>query len=176
MKRGLLKVRSKELGNDIAALWMWMYKETGLKMKKIFECEAKVENLDKATAFVEAELEELGCGMKQMMELTVALEEIFVNVAHYAYSKTGADGKQIPDTGTGPMTITADAKDGVFYLIFEDQGIAYNPLEKPDPDITLSAEERDIGGLGIYMVKKSMDDVIYERKDGKNILTLVKKL
>lgn len=145
-------------------------------MEKIFECEAKVDNLDEATAFVETELEELGCGMKQMMQLTVALEEIFVNIAHYAYSKTGADGKQIPDTGTGPMSIAIDFKDGNVYLRFEDKGIAYNPLEKADPDITLSAEEREIGGLGIYMVKKSMDDVIYQREGEKNVLTLVKKL
>ena len=143
---------------------------------KSFECEAKTENLDKITAFVETELEELGCGMKQTMQLTIALEEIFVNIAHYAYSKIGEDGKLIPDTGSGPMRLFIDSKDGFVSLIFEDEGMPYNPLEKEDPDITLSAEERQIGGLGIYMVKKSMDDVIYEHKDGKNILTLMKKL
>lgn len=143
---------------------------------KIFECEAKIENLDKATAFVEEELEKNEVGMKQTMQLTVALEEIFVNIAHYAYSKTDAKGKPIPDTGTGPMKLALEVSDNQVQMIFEDQGMPYNPLEKADPDITLSAEEREIGGLGIYMVKKSMDDVIYNRDGKKNILTLVKKL
>ena len=67
-------------------------------------------------------------------------------------------------------------KDGKVYMTFEDEGIPYNPLEKKDPDVTLSVEEREIGGLGIYMVKKSMDEITYENKDGKNILTLMKKL
>ena len=143
---------------------------------KTFECEANTENLNKITSIVEAELEELGCGMKQTMQLMIALEEIFVNIAHYAYSKAGDDGKLIPDTGTGPMRLIVDSKDGAVTLTFEDEGMPYNPLEKSDPDITLTAEERQIGGLGIYMVKKSMDNVIYEHRDGKNILTLMKNL
>lgn len=145
-------------------------------MKKTFECEATLENLEKVSAFVEGELEELGCGMKQMMQLTVALEEIFVNIAHYAYAKTDANGKQIPDTGSGPMTLSLETDQENVYMTFEDEGVYYNPLEKEDPDVSLSAEERKIGGLGIFMVKKSMDDVIYKREGEKNILTLVKKL
>lgn len=143
---------------------------------KIFECEAKIENLDKATAFVEEELEKNEVGMKQTMQLTVALEEIFVNIAHYAYSKTDATGKPIADTGVGPMKLALEVSNNQVQMTFEDEGMPYNPLEKADPDITLSAEEREIGGLGIYMVKKSMDDVIYNRDGKKNILTLVKKL
>ena len=134
-------------------------------MKKTFECEATLENLDKATAFVEGELEELGCGMKQMM-----------HIAHYAYAKTDANGKQIPDTGSGPMTLSLETDQENVYMTFEDEGVYYNPLEKEDPDVSLSVEEREIGGLGIFMVKKSMDDVIYKREGEKNILTLVKKL
>lgn len=61
-------------------------------------------------------------------------------------------------------------------ITFSDSGKPYNPLEKPDPDVTLSAEERSIGGLGIFMVKKSMDDMRYEYKDGQNILTITKRL
>ena len=68
------------------------------------------------------------------------------------------------------------AENGEVALKFEDEGVPYNPLEKDDPDVTLSVEDREIGGLGIFMVKKSMDDMYYEYKDGKNILTLMKKL
>ena len=143
---------------------------------KVFECEATVENLDNISAFVEEELENNDVDMKSSMQLTIALEEIYVNIAHYAYSKTDADGKVIPNTGTGPMKLSLDISDNQVMMTFEDQGMPYNPLEKADPDITLSAEERDIGGLGIYMVKQSMDDVKYEHRDGKNILTLMKKL
>ena len=145
-------------------------------MRKTFQCEAKIENLNKATAFLEETLEEIGCGMKPSMQLSVALEEIFVNIAHYAYAKTDSSGKIIPDTGSGQMSLTLVAEDGKVYMTFEDEGIPYNPLEKKDPDVTLSVEEREIGGLGIYMVKKSMDEITYENKDGKNILTLMKKL
>ena len=74
------------------------------------------------------------------------------------------------------MKLTVDSEDGKVFLTFEDHGLPYNPLEKPDPDITLAAEDREIGGLGIYMVKQSMDDVTYQNKDGRNILTLMKKL
>ena len=143
---------------------------------KVFECDATIENLDKVTAFVEEELENNEVDMKSSMQLTIALEEIYVNIAHYAYSKTDADGNVIPNTGTGPMKLSLDVSSEQVLMTFEDKGIPYNPLEKADPDITLSAEERDIGGLGIYMVKQSMDDVVYEHRDGKNILTLVKKL
>ncbi|MBE5913411.1 MAG: ATP-binding protein [Pseudobutyrivibrio ruminis] len=143
---------------------------------KVFECEATIENFDKVTAFVEEELENNEVDMKSSMQITIALEEIYVNIAHYAYSKTDADGNVIPNTGTGPMKLSIDVSSEQVLMTFEDKGIPYNPLEKADPDITLSAEERDIGGLGIYMVKQSMDDVVYEHRDGKNILTLVKKL
>lgn len=143
---------------------------------KVFECEATIENFDKVTAFVEEELENNEVDMKSSTQITIALEEIYVNIAHYAYSKTDADGNVIPNTGTGPMKLSIDVSSEQVLMTFEDKGIPYNPLEKADPDITLSAEERDIGGLGIYMVKQSMDDVVYEHRDGKNILTLVKKL
>ncbi len=148
----------------------------GKQMRKTFECEAKIENLNKATAFLEETLEEVGCDMKQTMQLTVALEEIFVNIAHYAYAKTDSAGNIIPDTGSGQVSLTLVAENGKVALKFEDEGVPYNPLEKDDPDVTLSVEEREIGGLGIFMVKKSMDDMYYEYKDGKNILTLMKKL
>ena len=136
---------------------------------KTFELtlEATVENLTPVMAFLEEHLEEAECSMKAQMQITVAAEEIYVNIAHYAYA---------PGTGeaTVRMEITDDPRTAS--ITFIDRGIPFDPLAKPDPDVTLSAEERGIGGLGIYMTKKTMDDVRYERVDGQNILTLVKRI
>lgn len=145
-------------------------------MKKTFECEATVENLEKIMSFVEGELEALGCGMKQQVQITVSVEEIFVNIAHYAYAKLDENGKPIPDTGKGLVKLELESEPGKVYLIFKDKGTPYNPLEKEDPDISLSSEDREIGGLGIFLVKKSMDEVSYDYKDGKNVLTLTKQI
>ena len=128
--------------------------------------EAKTENLDDVIAFVNSELKKLGCGVKQQMQIEISVEEIFVNIAHYAYT---------PEIGNATIRVDTE-ENGVIVLTFIDTGVPYNPLAKADPDITLSAEERQIGGLGIFMVKKNMDDVIYEYKDGQNVLTLRKKL
>ena len=134
---------------------------------KILEMEAKIDHLSKVLAFVDALLEEHGCSMKTQMQVDVAIEEIFVNVASYAYG-----GR------SGPVTISCHVEGDkpVLSVSFTDEGIPYNPLEKPDPDTSLPLDQRDIGGLGIYMVKKSMDDMKYEYKDGKNILTISKAL
>jgi len=127
--------------------------------------DALTENLDAVIAFVTEQLEAVDCSMKAQMQIEVAVEELFVNIAHYAYA---------PNTGSATIRteITADTAE----ITFIDSGVPYDPLAKPDPDVTLSAKERQIGGLGIYMVKKSMDDMRYEYRDGKNILTIVKKL
>ena len=134
-------------------------------MEREMTIEASVSNLDDVLAFVDARLEEAGCGMKTQMQIDVAVEEIYVNISNYAYS-----------SGRGMATIAVDIdKDKKQIIIeFRDSGMEFDPLAKPDPDTTLSAQERQIGGLGIYMVKKSMDDVTYVRSDGQNILTLYK--
>ena len=129
------------------------------------DIEAKTENLDQVLAFVDEELEKYECGMKTQMQIDIAVEEIFVNIAHYAYNPA-----------VGKATIRIEVTEGIVSLTFIDNGVPYDPLAKEDPDITLSAEERQIGGLGIFMVKKSMDDVKYEYKDGSNILTFSKDL
>ncbi len=129
--------------------------------------EALTENLQAVLAFVDGHLEEMGASMKAQMQIDVAVEELFVNIAHYAYA---------PDTGTAVIQVETDHDNDQVSITFTDTGKPYNPLEKPDPDVTLSAEERDIGGLGIFMVKKSMDDMRYEYKDGQNILTITKRL
>lgn len=126
--------------------------------------DAELEKLDEVLAFVDAELEAAECSMKAQIQLDVAVEEIYVNIAHYAYGE-----------GSGTATIRVETEPGQTVISFIDSGMPYNPLEKPDPDITLPAEERPIGGLGIFMVKKSMDDVAYEYKDGQNIFTITKK-
>ena len=129
--------------------------------------EAKTEKLDEVLAFVDGELEKLDCPMKVQMQLDVAVEELFVNIASYAYAP-----------GEGMATIRFESEDGggTAAITFIDEGVPYNPLEKPDPDTTLKAEERQIGGLGIYMVKKSMDETEYKYRDGKNIFTIKKKI
>ncbi len=129
--------------------------------------DARLDSLSEVLSFVDGILEEAGCSMKTQMRLDVAVEEIYVNIAHYAYAPA-----------TGPalirMEITGDPASAV--ITFIDRGTPYNPLEKPDPDVTLAAKDRPIGGLGIFMVKKSMDSMEYAWKDGQNILTIRKAL
>ncbi len=126
---------------------------------------ASDEDFPAVNSYVEEWLDEHGCPMKTAMQLTIALEEIFINIAHYAYPHP-----------PGQMDLGLECDNGTVKMRFVDSGTPFDPLAKPDPDVTLSAEERRIGGLGIFMVKKSMDDVIYEHKDGKNILTLIKNI
>ncbi|MBQ6111886.1 MAG: ATP-binding protein [Synergistaceae bacterium] len=129
--------------------------------------DADVKNLDEVLAFVDEQLEVHDCSPKIQMQIDVAVEELFVNIAHYAYN---------PETG--PATVRVEIQENPLSVIitFIDNGVPYDPLAKPDPDVTLSAEEREIGGLGIYMVKKSMDNIEYEYKDGQNILKIQKNL
>ena len=128
---------------------------------------ATTEALNDAMAFVDETLEEAGCSMKVQMQIDIAVEEIFVNIAHYAYT---------PGTGDAVLRVELQENPRAVSITFEDRGVPYDPLAKEDPDVTLDAEERQIGGLGIYMVKKSMDEVKYRHEDGKNILTLIKCL
>ena len=132
---------------------------------------ATLANLDKVSAFTEEYLESIDCPMKLMMKLSVAMEEIYVNVAHYAYPGENADG-----TGMVTVTFDHDPAQNLLTVVFKDQGIPFNPLEKEDPDVTASAEDRAIGGLGIFMVRKTMDDMAYSYEDGSNILTMKKHL
>lgn len=131
-------------------------------MKEIV-LDAKVDNLSQLLSIIDEELENAGCSMKGQMQIDVAVEEIFVNVASYAY-----------EDGNGSCTIQVDTDPVNSYvtITFIDEGIPYNPLAKEDPDVTLSADEREIGGLGIFIVKKSMDKTAYERKDNKNVFSM----
>ena len=129
--------------------------------------EATVENIAKVTAFVDEQLEAFDCPMKAQMQIDIAIDELFGNIAHYAYN---------PETG--PATVCVEVTENPMSVIitFIDHGIPYDPLAKADPDVTKSAEDREIGGLGIFMVKKSMDEISYKYKDGQNILRIQKKL
>ena len=128
---------------------------------------ATLENLDTVMAFVDQQLEEVGCSMKAQMQIDIAVEEVYVNIAHYAYN---------PEIGGVTIRVQIEEEPLEIILTFIDKGKPYNPLAKEDPDVTLAAEDRQIGGLGIFMVKKSMDNISYEYNEGRNILTLKKKL
>lgn len=128
---------------------------------------AKIEALSDVLGFVDQTLESYECPMKIQTAICVAIEEIFVNVAHYAYGD-----------GEGDMTLEIgfDAESREITFRMADKGIPFDPLQKPDPDITLSAEDREIGGLGIFITKKTMDTVTYAYENGENILTMIKKI
>ena len=129
--------------------------------------EAAVGNIPIVTEFVDKQLEQCECPVKVLRQINIAIDEIFGNIAHYAYQ---------PETG--PVTVRVEVvKEPLSVIItFKDKGIPYDPLQGAEPDISRSAEERQPGGLGIFLVKKSMDEVVYAYRDGKNILKLKKNL
>lgn len=133
-------------------------------MKEI-TLEATLKNIPQVTDFVDACLEEMDCPMKAQMQLDIAVDELFSNIARYAYAEK---------TGMATVKVESMQDPSGVRITFVDEGVAYNPLKAREPDITLSAEERDIGGLGIFMVKKSMDHMAYEYRDGRNILQIIK--
>lgn len=124
--------------------------------------ESRPENLSEVTDFVDNALPD-GCSEKIKMQVNVAIDEIYSNIANYAYP-----------THTGTVNISVDVTSDAVYVTFRDCGTPYNPLNAEDPDVTLSAEKRKIGGLGVYMVKKLMDSVSYEYIDGMNVLSFIK--
>ncbi len=135
-------------------------------MKEI-TVDATIENIDVVTEFVDDFLDSNDCPMKTKMQMDIAVDEIFSNISFYAYKD-----------GVGKATVKIELQDEpkAVCMTFIDGGIPYNPLEKEDPDVTLSAEERKIGGLGIYIVKKNMDEMRYEYSDEKNHLSMKKYL
>lgn len=135
-------------------------------MKKI-TIAATVENIETVTDFVNEQLEQLGCSLKIQMQIDVAIDEIFGNICHYAYS-----------SGIGEATVQVETEDNPAAVIitFTDSGVMFNPLEKEDPNTALSLEEKQIGGLGIFIVKKTMDEVSYKYEDGQNKMSIKKYL
>lgn len=133
-------------------------------MEKI-TVEAVIENLQTVIDFATEHLEARDCSMKVIMQMELVIEEIFVNIANYAYN---------PETGVATFGMEFESNPNAVLMTFIDSGKPYNPLEKTDPDTTLGVDERDIGGLGIFLVKKNVDELAYEYADGKNILHMKK--
>ncbi|MCL2694574.1 MAG: ATP-binding protein [Oscillospiraceae bacterium] len=125
--------------------------------------EAKTENMDAVLDFINEHIEH--CSMKIQNQIGIVIDEVFANISAYAYNPS-----------VGEVTVRIKADDRGITIEFEDKGVPYNPLLNEDPDITLDAEEREIGGLGIFMVKNIMDSVEYKRDGSKNILTIKKQL
>ena len=135
-------------------------------MKEI-NVEANVDNLYKVLGFIEQQLNGVNCDVKNQNRLLIAVEEIFINIAKYAYE----DGN-----GSIKVQVSFSANNSVITVVFIDSGIKYDPLAKEDPDIGLSAYERPIGGLGIYITKKFVDEIFYDYKSNQNILIIKKQI
>ncbi len=128
---------------------------------------AAIDNIEKVTDFINAELEQIGCPFKAQTQIDIAIDELFGNIARYAYN---------PETGKATVRFEIEDNPLSVIITFIDNGRPFNPLESVEPDITLSAEERNIGGLGIFLVKKTMDMIDYKYNDGQNILMIKKYL
>lgn len=129
--------------------------------------DAVLDSIPVITEFVDGQLEQFDCPMRAQAQIDIAIDELFSNIVHYAYH---------PEVG--PATVRVEVVEDPLSVVitFIDQGVPYDPLSKADPDVKLSAEEREIGGLGIYIVKKNMNEITYEYKDGRNILKIRKEL
>ena len=125
-----------------------------------------IETIPQLNEFIDTVAEKIGLDMSLTMSLNLAIEEAVVNVMEYAY----------PEGEQGNVDIEVIADDKWLTFIISDNGIPFDPTTQEDADTTLSAEERPIGGLGIFLVRQLMDSINYQRKDGKNILTLSKKM
>ena len=137
-------------------------------MKKM-TVKAGLDNLSRVLACVDEELETAGCSMKTQMQVDIAVEEMFVNIANYAYA---------PGEGDADVCVETEETDGGkrVRITLADQGKPYDPLMQEAPDVSLPAEKRKIGGLGIFMARKNMDEMTYEYRDGRNILTMFKRI
>lgn len=129
--------------------------------------EAKIDRIPWLTEQVDGLLEGLDCPMKAQMQIDVAIDEWMANIASYAYGN-----------GVGEVTVRFEFQpdDRTVVLTFIDSGVPYDPLAKPDPDVTLSVDKRAVGGLGIFLIKKTMDDMTYARQDGRNVFTIRKRI
>jgi len=152
-----------EQSDDITMLSFQFY---GKRNIKDITLKATVENVSVVSEFVESFLEANDCSMKLINQINIIIDEIFSNIAFYSY----------PKDQIGDAKVTIEKRDDAIYLAFEDYGITYNPLEKEDPNIKLSAEERQIGGLGIFMVKNLVDDISYNNINGRNVLKVKKNI
>jgi anti-sigma regulatory factor (Ser/Thr protein kinase) len=128
---------------------------------------ATIENIAPVTAFVNEQLEALDCSAQAQLQIELAIDELFSNIAHYAYA---------PEVGSATVQVEVVQEPLSVIITFIDQGVPFDPLASDDPDTTLPIDQRPIGGLGIFLVKKSMDQISYEYRNGQNILTIKKKI
>ena len=141
---------------------MLCFKYNGAVNKKVYKETAKKENYKQFYNWLHSTLNEWEVDKELFNTIDMCSEEIFANISFYAYLDKN-----------GEIEVSIEKSGDKITMIFEDSGIPYNPLKKPDPDINLPPEERPLGGLGIYMVKNMAKNVSYERTDNKNILTLI---
>ena len=143
------------------------YLRPGIPKSKTITISAETQQLDGVLEFINSPLDALGVPEEEKIVIDIAVEEIYVNIALYAY-----------EPGRGPVTLSWTLEDEPLSIRidFMDRGTPYDPLAREDPDVTLSAEDRQIGGLGIYMVRKSMDEVSYAYRDGQNCFSMKKRL
>lgn len=132
-----------------------------------FTVDAAIENIPAITDFVNSQLKAHACPLQTQYEIDIAIDEIVSNVARYGYP-----------SGKGEITVQVQWQENplTVVIVFIDQGIAYNPLRQKEPNLTLCAQERPVGGLGIFMVKHMMDNVQYERRGRENVLSLSKQM
>ena len=161
-----IHVNDAEQSDDLTMLSIkYMYQHDEQAKSRHLILKNKVEELNKLPEFVDTVCEEAGIDIALIASLNLALEEAATNVVLYAYGKNEGD-----------VDIEAIYTDKYLKFILTDTGIAFDPTQKEEVDTTLSVEERQIGGLGIYLVRQIMDSVNYERINGKNVLTLIKRL
>ena len=129
--------------------------------------DAVLENIPSVTAFIDGQLEALDCSMKAQMQIDVAIDELFSNIARYAYP----DGP-----GKATVGIEFDEENRMCSVVFSDEGIPFDPLAQQAPDTSLPLMDRPFGGLGFFLVKKTMDAVEYRHENGRNILTIRKRI
>lgn len=132
-------------------------------MNRKMELEARSENLYTLLDSLEEALKAVGCPQETVLAVAISAEEIFTNIVSYAYPG-----------GTGMVTAELYTEDGRAKIRFTDAGTPFNPLTEKKPDLGAAAEEREPGGLGIYLVRAMMDQVEYSREDGRNHLTMIK--
>jgi anti-sigma regulatory factor (Ser/Thr protein kinase) len=147
-----------------------------MKMERIFEASEK--EYEEAMQWLSECLKKLGCPQESQYKLTVAFDEMFMNVASYAYPKPEeAPHRTIQSYGEAshekPLLVSVKGHGGQILLTLEDRGRPFDPFDREEPDVHAPLEERQIGGLGIFMTKRLMDMVSYEYRDGKNIVCLV---
>ena len=134
---------------------------------KTFKMPATLENLQAATEFINNELNAAGFPDKARRQVDIVVDEMFANISSYAYK---------PETGDITIDFNLEDEGRTAVISFKDQGTPFDPLAEPDPDTTLPADQREIGGLGILLIKKTMDYVSYRRENDTNILTVKKRI